>query len=149
MVSFRVSFSPKTVGAYRIRPDVGERGMTAASILSLKACRAARQGFPAWENVPAQRGKVFPPGEMFLGNRASFSRPGKCSSETERGFPIDSTLNISFVCPVRSHEMVTVNNQDSILVLENAASEELKMPICGGRLPIFLVNACMFFKNNP
>ena len=34
MVSFRVSISPKTVGAYRIRPDVGEKGMTAASILS-------------------------------------------------------------------------------------------------------------------
>ena len=178
MVSFRVSFSPKPVGAYRIRPDVGERGMTAASILSLKACRAARQGFPAWENVPAQRGKVSPPGKTFPRNRASFSRlgkcspragqgfpawenvphepgkvsppgkmfpwnrarfspSGKCSSETEQGFPIDSTLNISFVWPVRSHEMVTVNNHDSIFALENAASEELKMPICGGQLPIF------------
>ena len=178
MASFRVSISPKTVGAYRIRPDVSEKEKTAVSILSLKACRAARQGFPAWENVPAQRGKVSPPGKTFPRNRASFSRLGKCSpragqgfpawenvphepgkvsppgemslgngarfsclgkcsSETERGFPIDSTLNISFVCPVRSHEMVTVNNQDSILVLENAASEELKMPICVGRLPIF------------
>ena len=28
----RVSFSPPTVGAYRIRPDVGEREMMAASI---------------------------------------------------------------------------------------------------------------------
>ncbi|MDY5774184.1 MAG: hypothetical protein SPK32_12215, partial [Bacteroidaceae bacterium] len=82
---------------YRIRPDVGEKGMTAASKLSLKACRGVRQAFPTRENVPHEPGKVFPPGEMFLGNRASFSRPGKCSSETERGFPIDSTLNISFV----------------------------------------------------
>ena len=30
----RVSFSPPTVGAYRIRPDVSEREMMAASILS-------------------------------------------------------------------------------------------------------------------
>ena len=30
----RVSFSPPTVGAYRIRPDVGEREMILASILS-------------------------------------------------------------------------------------------------------------------
>ena len=34
MASFRESFSPPTVGAYRIRPDVGEQGMTAASIPS-------------------------------------------------------------------------------------------------------------------
>ena len=95
------------------------------------------QGFPARGNVPRKPGKVFPLGKMSLGNRARFSRPGKRSSETERGFPIDSTLNISFVWPVRSHEMVTVNNHDSILALENAASEELKMPICVGRLPIF------------
>ena len=163
---------------WHVRPDMSEQWKTAANIWSLKACRAARQGFSAWENVPAERGKVFPPGKMFLRSAARFSRPGKCSrgarqgfpawenvpaqrgklfplgktfptsaarfsrlgkcsSETERGFPIDSTLNISFVCPVRSHEMVTVNNQDSILVLENAASEELKMPICVGRLPIF------------
>ena len=137
MVQSCVSSAPESVGAYRIRPDVGEQEMTATSILSLKACRAARQGFPAWENVPHEPGKVSPPGKTFPRNRASFSRLGKCSSETERGFPIDSTLNISFVCPVRSHEMVTVNNHDSILALENAASEELKMPICGGRLPIF------------
>ena len=149
MASFRVSISLKTVGAYRIRPDVGERGMTAASILSLKACRAARQAFPAWENVPHERGKVFPLGKTFPTSAARFSHPGKRSLETGQAFPIDSTLNISFVWPVRSHEMVTVNNHDSIFALENAASEELKMPICGGRLPIFLVNACMFFKNNP
>ena len=31
MASFCVSFSPKTVGAYRIRPDVGEKGKMAAS----------------------------------------------------------------------------------------------------------------------
>ncbi|MDY5772355.1 MAG: hypothetical protein SPK32_02785 [Bacteroidaceae bacterium] len=111
---------------------------SAARFFRLGKCScAARQGFSAWENVPAERGKVFLLGKMFLRSAASFSRLGKCSSETERGFPIDSTLNISFVCPVRSHEMVTVNNQDSILVLENAASEELKMPICVGRLPIF------------
>ena len=97
----------------------------------------AGQGFPARENVPLEPSKVSPPGKMFPWNRARFSPSGKCSSETEQGFPIDSTLNISFVWPVRSHEMVTVNNHDSILALENAASEELKMPICGGRLPIF------------
>ena len=34
MVSFIFCFSPLTVGAYRIRPDVGEREMMAASILS-------------------------------------------------------------------------------------------------------------------
>ena len=123
---------------------------SAASFSRLgKRSPRARQGFPAWENVPRKPSKVFPPGKtfptsklsppgkMFLGNRARFSRPGKCPSETGQAFPIDSTLNISFVWPVRSHEMVTVNNHDSILALENAASEELKMPICGGRLPIF------------
>ena len=191
MVLFYVSISPESVGAYRIRPDVGEQEMIAANILSLKACRKTQrgisrpgkcspgteQGFPAWGNVPRKPSKVFPLGKMFpwnrarfpcpgkcspgteqgfparenvplepskvsplgkvsLGNRARFSRLGKCSSETERGFPIDSTLNISFVWPVRSHEMVTVNNHDSIFALENAASEELKMPICVGRLPI-------------
>ena len=102
-----------------------------------KCSPRAGQGFPAWENVPHEPGKVSPPGEMSLGNGARFSCLGKCSSETERGFPIASTLNISFVWPVRSHEMVTVNNHDTILVLENAAPEELKMPICGGQLPIF------------
>ena len=34
MVSFRFCFSPLTVGAYRIRPDVSEREMMVASILS-------------------------------------------------------------------------------------------------------------------
>ena len=34
MASVCESFSPLTVGAYRIRPDVGERGMMVASILS-------------------------------------------------------------------------------------------------------------------
>ena len=34
MASFRESFSPPTVGAYRIRPDVGEQGMMVASIFS-------------------------------------------------------------------------------------------------------------------
>ena len=32
MVSFRVSFSPPIVGAYRIRPDVSKQRMMAASI---------------------------------------------------------------------------------------------------------------------
>ena len=101
MVQFCVSISPESVGAYRIRPDVGEQEMTATSILSLKACRKTQrgisrpgkcspgteQGFPTRENVPRKPSKVFPPGEMFLGNRARFSRLGKCSSETEQGFP--------------------------------------------------------------
>ena len=87
MVSFRVSFSPKTVGAYRIRPDVGEREMTAASKLSLKACCAARQGFPARENVPHERGKLSPPGKTFPTSRARFPRPGKCSPRAGQGFP--------------------------------------------------------------
>ena len=34
MASVCESFSPLTVGAYRIRPEVSELGMTAASILS-------------------------------------------------------------------------------------------------------------------
>ena len=87
MASFRVSISPKTVGAYRIRPDVSEKEKTAVSILSLKACRAARQGFPAWENVPAQRGKVFLLGKMFLRSAARFPRLGKCSCAARQGFP--------------------------------------------------------------
>ena len=45
------------------------------------------QGFPARGNVPREPDKVFPPGEMSLGNRARFSRLGKCPSETEQGFP--------------------------------------------------------------
>ena len=42
MASFRESFSPPTVGAYRIRPDVGEWEMMAASILSF-----FREHFPS------------------------------------------------------------------------------------------------------
>ena len=42
MASFRVSFSPPTVGAYRIRPDVSEQEMMAASILSF-----FREHFPS------------------------------------------------------------------------------------------------------
>ena len=101
MVQFCVSISPESVGAYRIRPDVGEQEMTATSILSLKACRKTQrgisrpgkcspgteQGFPTRENVPLEPGKVFPLWKMFLGNRARFSRLGKCSSETGQGFP--------------------------------------------------------------
>ena len=101
MVQFCVSISPESVGAYRIRPDVGEQEMTATSILSLKACRKTQrgisrpgkcspgteQGFPAWGNVPRKPSKVFPLGKMFPWNRARFSRPGKCSPETEQGFP--------------------------------------------------------------
>ena len=46
MVLFCVSISPESVGAYRIRPDVGEQEMTAASIPSLKACpRSAARFF--------------------------------------------------------------------------------------------------------
>ena len=37
-----ISFSPPTVGAYRIRPDVSEQEMTAASILSF-----FREHFPS------------------------------------------------------------------------------------------------------
>ena len=130
MVLICVSISPESVGAYRIRPDVGEQEMTATSILSLKACRKTQrgisrpgkcspgteQGFPAWGNVPRKPSKVFPPGEMSLGNRARFSRPGKCPSETGQGFParenvprkpgkvfpVNSILNSSFVGQIRS-----------------------------------------------
>ena len=84
---FSISFSPKTVGAYRIRPDVSEREMTAASILSLKACRKTQQAFPTRENVPLKPSKLFLSGKTFLGNRASFSHSGKRSSETEQAFP--------------------------------------------------------------
>ena len=59
MASFRVSISPKTVGAYRIRPDVSEQGMMVASKLSLKPCRGTQQGFYALGNVAAERGEVF------------------------------------------------------------------------------------------
>ena len=57
-VSFRVCFSPLTVGAYRIRPDVSEWEMILASKSSLKPCRAARQGFHARKSVAAKRSKV-------------------------------------------------------------------------------------------
>ena len=101
MVQFCVSISPESVGAYRIRPDVGEQEMTATSILSLKACRKTQrgisrpgkcspgteQGFPAWGNVPRKPSKVFPLGKMFPWNRARFSHPGKCSPGTGQGFP--------------------------------------------------------------
>ena len=42
MASVCESFSPLTVGAYRIRPDVSEREMMAASILSF-----FREHFPS------------------------------------------------------------------------------------------------------
>ena len=44
MVLICVSISPESVGAYRIRPDVGEQETTATSIPSLKACRKTQQG---------------------------------------------------------------------------------------------------------
>ena len=52
-----------------------------------KCSPRARQGFPAWENVPHERGKVSPLGKTFPTSAARFSRLGKCSSETEQGFP--------------------------------------------------------------
>ena len=81
------SFPVKIVGAYRIRPEVGEQEKIAASILLVKACLETEQGFPAWENVPPERGKVFPSGKMFPRNAARFSRLGKCSPGTRQGFP--------------------------------------------------------------
>ena len=132
MASFRVSFSPPTVGAYRIRPDVSEQEMMAASKLSLKPCRKTQQGFHARKSVAAQRGKVFPPGKVFLRSAASFSRLGKCSCAARQGFParenvprkpskvfppgemslgnrarfsrINSILNSSLVCHFRRRE---------------------------------------------
>ena len=109
MVSFRCCFSPLTVGAYRIRPDVGEKGndggehiiveslpRSAARFSRLGKCScAARQGFPARENVPHEPGKVFPPGKMFPTSAARFSRLGKCSPRAQQGFPIIPTLKIS------------------------------------------------------
>ena len=74
MVLFYVSISPESVGAYRIRPDVGEQEMTAANILSLKACRGTQQAFPARKSVAAERSKVFPLGKVLPQNAASFSR---------------------------------------------------------------------------
>ena len=47
----------------------------------------ARQGFPAWENVPHERGKVFPLGKMFLRSAARFSCSGKCSCAARQGCP--------------------------------------------------------------
>ena len=106
MVQFCVSISPESVGAYRIRPDVGDQEMTATSILSLKACRKTQrgisrpgkcspgteQGFPTRENVPRKPSKVFPLGKMFPWNRARFSRLGKRSSESEQGFPTQENV---------------------------------------------------------
>ena len=51
MASFRESFSPPTVGAYRIRPDVGEWEMMVASILSL-----FREHFPSLGMFAAMEG---------------------------------------------------------------------------------------------
>ena len=61
--------------------------MTAASKLSLKPCRKTQQGFHARKSVAAQRGKVFPPGKVFLRSAARFFRPGKCSCAARQGFP--------------------------------------------------------------
>ena len=52
-----------------------------------KCSCAARRGFPAWENVPHERGKVFPLGKMFPTSRSRFSRLGKCSPRAQQGFP--------------------------------------------------------------
>ncbi len=60
--------------------------MTAASKLSLKPCRKTQQGFHARKSVAAQRGKVFPPGKVFLRSAASFSHSGKCSCAARQGF---------------------------------------------------------------
>ena len=84
---FCVSYSPKTVGAYRIRPDVGEQETTAASKLSLKACRGTQQAFPARKSIAAERSKVFPLVKVLPQNAARFSRSGKRSPETEQAFP--------------------------------------------------------------
>ena len=61
---------------------------SAASFSRLGKCsRGARRGFPAWENVPAERGKLSPPGKMFLRSAARFSRLGKCSCAARQAFP--------------------------------------------------------------
>ena len=88
MASFRDSFSPPTVGAYRIRPDVGEQEMMVASKLSLKPCRKTQQGFHARESVAAERGEVSPLGKTFPTSAARFSRSGKCSPRAGQGFPV-------------------------------------------------------------
>ena len=87
MVSFRVSFSPLTVGAYRIRPDVSERGMMAASNLSLKPCRKTQQGFHARKSVAAKRSKVSMPVKVLPRSAARFSHQGKCSCAARQAFP--------------------------------------------------------------
>ena len=74
MVLICVSISPESVGAYRIRPDVGEQEMTATSIPSLKACRKTQQGFQARKSVAAERSKLFPLVKVLPQNAASFSR---------------------------------------------------------------------------
>ena len=62
----------KYVGAYRIRPDVSDQEMIAASKLSLKPCRAAQQGFHARKSVAAKRSKVSMPVEVLPQNAARF-----------------------------------------------------------------------------
>ena len=87
MASFRDSFSPPTVGAYRIRPDVGEQEMMVASKLSLKPCRKTQQGFHARKSIAAKRGEVSPLGKTFPTSAARFPRLGKCSCAARQGFP--------------------------------------------------------------
>ena len=77
----------KYVGAYRIRPDVSDQEMIAASKLSLKPCRAARQGYHARKSVAAKRSKVFLLGKMLPRSAARFSCSGKCSRGARQGFP--------------------------------------------------------------
>ena len=61
---------------------------SAARFSRLEKCSPrAGQAFPAWENVPHERGKFFPPGKMFPTSRARFSRLGKCSPRARQGFP--------------------------------------------------------------
>ena len=87
MASFRDSFSPPTVGAYRIRPDVGEQEMMVASKLSLKPCRKTQQGFHARKSIAAKRGEVSPLGKTFPTSAARFPRLGQCSCAARQGFP--------------------------------------------------------------
>ena len=53
-----------------------------------KCSCAARRGFPAWENVPHERGEVSPLGKTFPTSAARFSRSGKCSPRAGQGFPV-------------------------------------------------------------
>ena len=62
--------------------------MMAASKLSLKPCCKTRRGFPAWENVPAERGEVSPLGKTFPTSAARFPRLGKRSPRAGQGFPV-------------------------------------------------------------